>query len=121
MLAAASLVVAPAFAQSAPTQTQSTAQTSNQPAVQPENMASVQEKKVTLGPDYSIPKHVFPTFLAPFTPRHIDEPMLTNTPRIDQLLQDGKLMLSLDDAVSIALEDNLDISVKRFTDRKSVV
>ena len=115
MLAAASLVVAPAFAQSAPTQTQSTAQTSNQPAVQPENMASVQEKKVTLGPDYSIPKHVFPTFLAPFTPRHIDEPMLTNTPRIDQLLQDGKLMLSLDDAVSIALEDNLDISVQRFT------
>ncbi|HEY7826200.1 MAG TPA: hypothetical protein VIC00_05210, partial [Candidatus Acidoferrales bacterium] len=65
MLAAASLVVAPAFAQSATPQTQSTAETSSQPAAQQGATASVQEKKVTLGPDYSIPRHVFPTLLAP--------------------------------------------------------
>ena len=43
------------------------------------------------------------------------EPILTNTPSIDQLIQNGKLMLSLDDAISIALENNLDISLQRFT------
>ncbi len=40
--------------------------------------------------------------------------MLTNSSRIDQLIQDGKLMLSLDDAISLALENNLNINVTRF-------
>ena len=42
------------------------------------------------------------------------EPMLTNSTRLDQLIQDGKLMLSLDDAISLALENNLNIFVERF-------
>jgi outer membrane protein len=33
---------------------------------------------------------------------------------LDQLIQDGKLMLSLDDAISLALENNLNIFVERF-------
>ncbi len=43
------------------------------------------------------------------------EPPLANTPRISQLIQNGQLMLSLEDAVSLALENNLDIAVQRFT------
>ena len=42
-------------------------------------------------------------------------PVLTNSPRIDQLIHDGKLMLSIEDAVSLALENNLDIAVQQFT------
>ena len=43
------------------------------------------------------------------------EPVLTNSPRIDQLIQNGVLNLSLDDAISLALENNMDIAVQRFT------
>src|SRR6202158_3837921 len=42
------------------------------------------------------------------------EPSLTNSPRIGQLLQGGKLMLSLQDAISLALENNLAIDVERY-------
>ena len=43
------------------------------------------------------------------------EPILTNSPRIGQLIDNGKLVLSLDDAISLALENNLDIAVERYT------
>src|ERR1700687_3469738 len=43
------------------------------------------------------------------------EPSLTNSPRIEQLIQDGKLMLTLQDAISLALENNLAIDVERYT------
>jgi outer membrane protein TolC len=39
---------------------------------------------------------------------------LANSPRIDQLMRDGKLYLSLDDAVELALENNLDIAIARY-------
>jgi outer membrane protein TolC len=39
---------------------------------------------------------------------------LTNTPRLDQLLQNGKLMLSMNDAIALALENNLDIAISRY-------
>jgi outer membrane protein TolC len=42
------------------------------------------------------------------------EPALINSPRIEQLLQNGKLMLSLQDAISLALENNLAIEVERY-------
>ena len=45
----------------------------------------------------------------------VPEPVLTNSPRIDQLIQNGVLNLSLDDAISLALENNMDIAVQRFT------
>ncbi len=44
-----------------------------------------------------------------------DEPSLTNSPRIEQLVQGGKLLLSLQDAISLALENNLAIDVERYT------
>ncbi len=65
-------------------------------------------------PDYSKPKsHLF-NFVAPYTPRHVPAPNFANTPRIDQLLRDGKIMLSIDDAIALALENNLDIAIQRY-------
>jgi len=40
--------------------------------------------------------------------------VLTNSPRIDQLIHDGKLQLTLQDAVELALENSMDIAVQRY-------
>jgi outer membrane protein TolC len=40
--------------------------------------------------------------------------MLVNSPRLDQLIHDGKLELSLQDAVELALENSMDIAVQRY-------
>jgi len=130
MLTIASLIVSPVFAetQSGPTQsaqdqqsqapaTQQQAQPQSQPSGQKGSATSApgRDLRLTDGPDYSGGKRFFPNIIAPYTPENIPQPMLTNTPRIDQLIQDGKLMLSLDDAISLALENNLNISVQRYT------
>jgi outer membrane protein len=52
--------------------------------------------------------------LAPYTPTEVPLPRLSNTPRIDDLLRDGKLYLSLSDAVTLALENNYDIAIARI-------
>jgi outer membrane protein len=64
--------------------------------------------------DYTKPKGYFPNPLAPYTPSHLPPPDLSNTPRLEQLLQDGKLMLSMNDAVALALENNMDIAIQRY-------
>ncbi|HEY6936929.1 MAG TPA: TolC family protein, partial [Terriglobales bacterium] len=56
----------------------------------------------------------FPNLLNPYSSVHVPQPKLTNTPRLDTLMKDGKLMLSLSDAVALALENNLDIAIARY-------
>ena len=64
--------------------------------------------------EYSKPRGALPNPLAPYTARHVAPPNLANTPRIDQLLHDGKLYISMNDAVALALENNLDIAIARY-------
>ncbi|HYM77700.1 MAG TPA: TolC family protein [Candidatus Dormibacteraeota bacterium] len=64
--------------------------------------------------NYAKPVSHFPNPIGPYTPRHLAAPNLLNTGRIDQLLHDGKLYLSLDDAIALALENNLDIAIARY-------
>src|SRR5436190_3832391 len=45
---------------------------------------------------------------------NVHEPQLTNSPRLCQLIRDGKLYLSLKDAISLALENNLDLAIARY-------
>src|SRR5947208_8899420 len=45
---------------------------------------------------------------------NVSEPQLTNSPRLGQLIRDGKLYLSLKDAISLALENNLDLAIARY-------
>jgi outer membrane protein len=56
----------------------------------------------------------FPDLLKPYQQIHIDEPVVTNSPRLQQLIHDGKLELSLEDAVELALENSMDIAVQRY-------
>jgi outer membrane protein len=64
--------------------------------------------------DYSKAKRPFPNVIAPYTAQHVPPPDLSNTPRIQQLMRDGKIYLSMDDAVALALENNLDIGIARY-------
>lgn len=64
--------------------------------------------------DYSKPTPQFPNVIAPYMPSTIPPPNLTNTKRIDTLIQNGRIMLSLDDAVALTLENNLDIELARY-------
>jgi len=56
----------------------------------------------------------FPTLITPYKPIQIDEPIMVNSPRVDQLIHDGKLQITLQDAVELALENSLDIAVARY-------
>ena len=97
--------------QNAPAQAPPPGQTATQ-SIPP---GPVQARRVTLGADYSGAKPWFPNFIQSYTSTQIAGPQLTNSPRFDQLIQNGKLMLSLEDAISLALEENLAIAVERYT------
>ena len=127
LLTAASLIVSPAYAQAQQGQKQTPAQgqqeqsapgaqPASQPGAQTGSPASEPARNLRegMGADYSTGKPMFPNIFAPYAPRSMPEPMLTNSTRLDQLIHDGKLMLSLDDAISLALENNLNIFVERF-------
>lgn len=65
--------------------------------------------------DYSEPRHqTLHHPLEAYKPLDYPLPRLTNTPRLHDLLQDGKLYLSLSDAVTLALENNFDIAIARI-------
>ena len=76
--------------------------------------ATAQQPQKAAQPDYSRPSPHFPNPFAPYIPHLVPEPTLTNTARIDQLMQNGKVMLSLNDAIALALENNLDIAIARY-------
>jgi outer membrane protein TolC len=64
--------------------------------------------------DYSKPRPAFPHFLQPYRTQEVAQPNLGNSPRIDSMMRDGKIYLSIDDAVALALENNLDIDIARY-------
>jgi outer membrane protein TolC len=49
-----------------------------------------------------------------YRPTFVSQPNLANSPRIDALVKDGVLELSLKDAIELALENNLDIAIARY-------
>ena len=64
--------------------------------------------------DYSQPRSAFPKVFQPYKTQELAQPNLGNSPRIDALLHDGKILLSIDDAIALALENNLDLEIARF-------
>ena len=75
---------------------------------------SSQQVRQLPGINYSKPASPFPNVIAPYKPKTVPEPNLSNTARIDQLMHQGKLYLSLSDAIALALENNLDIAIARY-------
>ncbi len=101
----------PASSQAAPSQTASGQSGGSSQANLPQAPAPHQRFEIT---NYSKPRGYFPNPLAPYTARSVSSPDLTNSPKLEQLMRDGKIYLSMDDAVALALEDNLDIAIQRY-------
>jgi len=64
--------------------------------------------------DYSSGPDTWPNFMRAFDIPEVPEVNLTNSNRLEELLRDGNLYLSLDDAIALAIENNLDIEVARY-------
>lgn len=64
--------------------------------------------------DYSVPRSAFPKVLQPYEAEPVGQPNLGNSARIDSLMRDGKIYLSIDDAVALTLENNLDLEIARY-------
>lgn len=65
-------------------------------------------------PDYSRGPGWFPGVIKPYRERSVAPAVMENSPRLHDLIHNGKLELSLADALSLALENNLDIAVQRY-------
>lgn len=85
-----------------------------------QNLPTTPEPKLTeplylrdTGKDYTHLKSFFPNPIKPYTPTGYPAPRLGNTPRLDSLLRDGKIYLSLSDAIILALENNFDVQIAR--------
>lgn len=64
--------------------------------------------------NYSRAPKAFPNILNPYRIQPVAPGVLTNSPRLDQLIKDGKMLLSLQDAIALALENSMDIVVQRY-------
>jgi outer membrane protein len=86
---------------------------SDSSGTQPRSVQAPEPQQFVLK-DYSKPVPAFPNVIRPYMPQQVPPPNLSNTARINQLFHDGKILLSIDDAVALALENNLDIGIARY-------
>jgi outer membrane protein len=101
-------------AQSSPSpamQTQ-TAPTGAQPGAAP--AAAPAPLIIPAGPDYTKDIPWFPKAITPYVQRNVPEPVMVNSPKLQQLIHNGELQLSLNDAIQLAIENNLNIEVQRY-------
>jgi outer membrane protein TolC len=64
--------------------------------------------------DFSSGKSQFPNPFSVYTATDVPPARLSNSPLIDTLYRDGKIYLSLDDAILLALQNNFDIAIARY-------
>ena len=81
------------------------------PAEAPVPNAPVQTH-IQTPPQLAMP-HSWEPFSA-YRSNSVPEPQLANSPRLDQLIRDGKLYISLRDAISLAIENNLEVAIARY-------
>lgn len=83
-------------------------------AILPGNLYAQQEgssKQPAQGTfNYADGPSIFGAYSYPYVP----QPSLSNSPGLDQLIQNNKLELSLDSAIELTLQNNLDINVARY-------
>lgn len=61
--------------------------------------------------------HWYTPFSRRYTPFEVAPISLANSPRLESLIRAGNIYLSLQDAIALALENNLDIEVQRYGPR----
>ena len=65
-------------------------------------------------PSYIMGPSWFPTVLKPYQQGLVKPPVLENSPRVHDLIRNGKLRLTMSDTLALTIENNLDIAVQRF-------
>jgi outer membrane protein TolC len=68
--------------------------------------------QINAAPSLDMPRSHNP--LSAYSADTVPQPDLTNSPLLTQLIRDGKLYLSLNDAIRLALENNLDLAIARY-------
>jgi outer membrane protein len=63
----------------------------------------------------------FPNIAAPYLQPHVPPFQLRNSPLLDELIQNGVMHLSLSDAITLAIENNLNIAVQRYNPEYAVI
>ena len=106
------LLAVSSFAQAAP-QTNSPA-VLQVPTAMPQAPAPQHNAHPYSNQDFTKGQSPFPRMWQPYTPRYVSPANLTNSARIDSVIKDGKIYLSLNDAVALALENNLDLAIQRY-------
>ncbi|HVT97191.1 MAG TPA: TolC family protein [Acidobacteriaceae bacterium] len=64
--------------------------------------------------DFAKPRSHFPNPIAPYEPSTVQQPSFLNSQHLEDLIRDGKIYLSLGDAVLLALQNNYDIAIQRL-------
>jgi outer membrane protein len=103
--------ISPAFAQNGAQEAQAAAAkaaAAQGSTIPPVGSLQLSKHDFTHGPS------AFPNLINPYRPINVEQPDLVNSPRIEQLIHEGKLELNLQDAIELALENNLDIVVQRY-------
>jgi len=95
---------APGFAQNPPAPAQTTVGTGTLPPI------SLGMAKYS----YTRAPKPFPNLFAPYSGINIPSSNLSNSPKIEQLIHDGRLEIGLQDAIELALQNSLDIEVSRY-------
>ena len=68
----------------------------------------------SLLPNYSKGPSQFPNVIKPYKELPLPPLVMENSRRLHDLIRDGKMQLSISDALALALENNLNIAVQRF-------
>src|SRR5229473_4921603 len=83
-----------------------------QVATSPQAQSSTTSPQSAAPLRFEMPKSHNP--LNAYSPETVPEPALANSARLMQLIRNGKLYLSLKDAIDLALENNLDLAIARY-------
>ena len=108
------LVATASFAQDAPPQKNKQSAEAQEVTPMPQAPAPQRNAHPYSEFDYTRGQAAFPKFWQPYTSRDVPAPNLANSSLIDSTIKDGKMYLSLNDAVALALENNLDIALQRY-------
>src|SRR5215469_13872609 len=102
------LLTTASFAQNVPP---SATPTTTPVPVAPMPQAPAPQHNAHLYSDQNYAKSVstFPKIWQPYMARTVAQPNLTISAMIDSVIRDGKIYLSLNDAIALALENNLDL------------
>ncbi|HEY1731191.1 MAG TPA: TolC family protein [Terriglobales bacterium] len=99
-------------------QPQQQTQTPNAPTPQPAPAQATPTMSQPAAPAIRTPPSLaMPHSRNPFdayAPSTVAKPDLSNSKRLNQLIRDGKLYISLQDAIDLALENNLDLAIARY-------